>query len=799
MRGKIDAKLERRHGKGKKPPPVPGGKALQRAFLFLDQRDPRLGDDLVASLPDAAAARPKFGQSKKALRVKGSGPAKSAITKRRRGASPAAKQYSKARIKAATAATRKAPRARTKGRGAKAGGQSLSSASASWQWRGPSVIPNGQTYGLNGIDVVGRVSCIAVDPGNAAHLLVGSAGGGIWESKNTGATWSPCTDFMPTLSIGAIAFDPSHTNVVYAGTGEGNSPDYSVLGAGIYQSTDGGTTWSVMPGSTLFIGKGFFDLRVNPILWKQLYAATTDGFYLSLNAGQTWVQKVWGTCWNISLGLVGPNLELLCAFSDGLFRSINNGNAFTQILSLPNDPQVKAGIGTSWWYRLAVDRVKSTPRVAYAFGSFPGAWHANVQDPPTAYLWQRDTSGAWTQIDLSSVYINQGQYWYDWYVAATPNNTNEVYLGNIHGSRGNFSGVSWTWTQIVTNGINSIHVDQHCLTFAPNNSSTIYAGNDGGVYRSTNKGATWTALNNGLGITDMEFVASDPSNSSLLLAGTNDNGTIRSISQGLVWDHVDGGDGGDCGFDQTNPSVAYHSRQEVNLLKSLDGGVHWSGAWAQSNVATLFYPPVEVAGSTVVIAFSSLGYTLTAGPFASFSLAPYLSANELPSAMRAVHPLLFVLGTTLGNIFRVSFVGGTPSVTKLTAPDIQEMRYISCIAVDPSNPSRCWVTFSRRPQTSSRKMIYVSSDAGVTWTDCTNPGLPNPPIPFNAVVVDPGNYKRVFAAGDVGVYETTDLGLSWAVYGTGLPNAIARDLLLHAQDRKLICGTGGRGAWEILV
>src|SRR5439155_8949950 len=91
-----------------------------------------------------------------------------------------------------------------------------------WQFIGPSVIPNGQTYGKNRVNVIGRVSSIAVDPKNPKHLLVGAAAGGIWESKDTGATWNPRTDQMPSLAIGAIAFDPQDPKNVYAGSGEGN-------------------------------------------------------------------------------------------------------------------------------------------------------------------------------------------------------------------------------------------------------------------------------------------------------------------------------------------------------------------------------------------------------------------------------------------------------------------------------------------------------------------------------------------------------------------------------------------------
>ena len=57
---------------------------------------------------------------------------------------------------------------------------------------------------------------------NAAHLLVGAAGGGVWESFDSGATWSPRTDGAPTLTVGAIAFDPAQPATVFVGTGEGN-------------------------------------------------------------------------------------------------------------------------------------------------------------------------------------------------------------------------------------------------------------------------------------------------------------------------------------------------------------------------------------------------------------------------------------------------------------------------------------------------------------------------------------------------------------------------------------------------
>ena len=226
------------------------------------------------------------------------------------------------------------------------------------------------------IDVIGRVSSIAVDPNDPKHLLLGAAGGGIWESADTGATWPPRTDQMPSLAIGAIAFDPTNPKRVYAGSGEGNF--YANLGAGVYKSTDGGTTWTVS-ASAPFVGVGFYDLVVDPQTPTVLYAATTNGFYKSTNSGVSWSLKRAGRCWDISVHPTAGSVEILAAFADGLFVSTNGGNTFAAV-ALPAGPAGSLA-------RLAVDRVTTAPTVAYAFGAKGAA----------AHLWRR-AGAIWTKI-----------------------------------------------------------------------------------------------------------------------------------------------------------------------------------------------------------------------------------------------------------------------------------------------------------------------------------------------------------------------------------------------------------------
>jgi hypothetical protein len=771
MRSKIDARIERR-GRGRKAKPVPGGKALQRLFNYLGERDPALNNDVVAAIAVPKSVRPKFGLTRRALRAKPVSAAALARASRRRGA-PGAKSFAAAIIKAAEGLGG-GRRRRTGAKSSRRAGRAArpramapvpAGGAAVWQAIGPSVIPNGQTYGANRVDVIGRVSSIAVDPKNPKHVLLGAAGGGIWESPDSGVTWAPRTDQLPSLAIGAVAFDPNAPSRVYAGSGEGNF--YANLGAGLYKSTNGGTTWTVA-ASAPFVGVGFYDLVVDPKSPAVLYAATTNGFYKSINSGGSWSLKRGGRCWDISVDPGGGSVELLATFADGLFVSTNAGNSFTAV-KLPSDPPAA-------WSRLAVDRVAAAPDVAYLFGAAGSA----------AHLWRRSGT-AWTKIG-SLPTINVNQAWYDWYVAATPDNKGQVYLGAIDTFRGDLSGSSWKWTNITTQGDKSIHPDQHCLTFSPGNSKIIYAGNDGGIFRSASSGSSWTTLNKGLGITEVEYLAGDPSTWKWLMAGTQDNGTISfNGASTLAWVHIADGDGGDCGVNQMSPNVIYHSYYNVSLERSNNKGGSWSGL-APPNLASLFYPPVEVFGSTVAIGASSLIVTRTGGtPWTTVALG--LSSGEYSSAMREIDANTILVGTTAGRMLKVAWNGSAWIKTPLTSPT---PRYISCIAVDPSNPQRAWVTISQI----GGGMVYRSDNGGASWTNCTA-GLPS--IPMNSVVVDPANFKRVWVAADVGVYVTVDLGSTWATFSNGLPNAMAADLIFHKQDRMLICGTRNRGAWVVNV
>jgi hypothetical protein len=90
----------------------------------------------------------------------------------------------------------------------------------------------------------GRVTALAVNPSNSNDLWAGAADGGAWHSTDGGAHWTPVTDSLASLSIGAIAIDPANPTTIYLGTGEANHNADAYWGVGIFKSTDGGQHWA---------------------------------------------------------------------------------------------------------------------------------------------------------------------------------------------------------------------------------------------------------------------------------------------------------------------------------------------------------------------------------------------------------------------------------------------------------------------------------------------------------------------------------------------------------------------------
>lgn len=170
----------------------------------------------------------------------------------------------------------------------------------------------------------GRITGVAVDPTTTPNTIyVAAAGGGVWKSTDDGTTWNPLTDDQSTLAMGAIAIAPSNHLKIYAGTGEANNSADSNFGRGILVSNDGGATWSLSTGpSGAFDRLAIAHISVDPTNANTAYAAVSDnaengaccsnaGIYRTTNGGSTWTNVTapggWDSTGSWSDVVVDPN------------------------------------------------------------------------------------------------------------------------------------------------------------------------------------------------------------------------------------------------------------------------------------------------------------------------------------------------------------------------------------------------------------------------------------------------------------------------------------------------------------
>jgi photosystem II stability/assembly factor-like uncharacterized protein len=643
-------------------PKVPGGKALARILFFERQRE----------LPEVDVLKPKPDKPLlRKLKLSAREASMSTVGIKGEEHSP----YRQAHLQMAArhvASTAAAPTA------------AAVQVTPGWRPLGPFSIPHGQTYGSGTGSrpaVSGRVSSVAVDPSNDQHILIGAAGGGVWETRDSGRTWQPRTDDQATLSIGAIAFDPTNSSVAYAGTGEGDSGGQ--LGAGLLRSTDGGTTWN-LHATEPFEGTGFYDLAVDPLDGDHLLAGTTAGLFESTDGGVTWTSRRAARTWNVSFHPVvagddDSTQEVFAGTSDGVLRSTNGGTNWS-VVSLSGLP--------SNIERIEVRHAPSNGNIGYVFAA-----------GNTAKLWRRNTAGgAFSPFNPPSD-LDVGQAWYDWFAAVAPNNPDVLYLGAIDVHKGvRQPNGSWAWQTIsAKNSGDCIHPDQHAIDFSPTDPNVVYVGNDGGLYRSDDGGISWESLNEGLNITEFEFIVQHPEFEAFLLGGTQDNGTLRYQGKQL-WFHVQDGDGGDCGVNAASPYTCFHTFYGMGMERSTRGGTWETWNWVGPNVpdnknypgGALFYPPLEVNGQVVAQAGKSVYISRNSGT--NWTEVPLPGNAGLASALAIPSTTQVYVGTSNGRIYRIQFAQnawGSPSSLGQPRPG-----FVSDLLLDPTNDQRIWVTYS---------------------------------------------------------------------------------------------------------
>jgi hypothetical protein len=627
----------------------------------------------------------------------------------------------------------------------------------SWTQLGPTSW--NQTSGWNPGN--GRLTAMAIHPSNTSTIYVGSPGGGLWKSTNSGASWLPLTDYNSLwMHIYAIAIDPANQNVVYAGTGNWANQ--------VIKSTDGGANWTVLgSGPTGEIRR----ILIHPTNSSIVFAAATNGVFRSTNGGTSWTQVYTFMIEDMEFKPGDPN-TMYGSGTSSIIRSLNNGVTWTTLGSAQGITNTgRSMIGVS----------PANPAVVYIV-------QANGDIFRRLYYSTNSGASFVTQVSGSSGVNNffgyntdgsdtQGQASYDMAICVSPTNASLVHIAGVICFKSTNNGVSFTATTewFAPNATGYNHSDIHGLEYV---GSTLYSLSDGGIYKSTDNADNWTDISNGLGIMQFYRIASSPTNTTVWTGGSQDNGTTASQSTGTLVSWL-GADGMEGLVSPSNSSNIWGTSQRGRLYRSTNGGN------SRTNLATIpgnqWVTPLAMHPTNETIIFAGgTGVYKSTNSGSTFSLISG-SITSLISDIAVAPSNANYIYACSGSSLYVTINGGT----SWTTYSITGAGSINDICVSPSNPAKIWIA------TTGGK-VRVSTNSGSTFTDISGT---LPAIAARTVVVDNTTAENLYVGMNIGVYTRNNTITSWSLITSNLPRVAINELDIQGGGGKVRVATYGRGVW----
>jgi photosystem II stability/assembly factor-like uncharacterized protein len=708
-----------------------------------------------------------------------------------------------------------------------------------WQFIGPT-------------NISGRCTDVeAISPrGGNYTIWIGSATGGVWKSVNEGTTFEPVFENMPTASVGDLAIDPVNPDIVWVGTGEANIFRSSNAGCGVFKTTDGGKTWSLMGlENTFTIGR----IRINPKNTNIVYVAATGhewtsneerGLFKTTDGGKTWSRILYVDentgVYDLVLDPRDPNTiycttweRIRLKWNDprsyettkncGIWKSADAGKTWKKINNGLPEPN-KLG-------RIGIDVARSNPKVLYAYvDNYEIAYKAEPGQLDSygrqrkdvikgATIFRSANAGeSWTQVSgltpEQKTFMERHSATYGWVfgqIRVDPNDENTVYTMGLMLNQSTDGGKTFA-------SLRGPHVDHHGLWIDPANSNYLLNVQDGGLTISYDKGKTWKYPIEELPLIQFFNLGFDYSTPFRVFGSIQDHGSyygVVDLSRGrdripaVPFGDILGGEGTSHSMNPVDNNTIYASnfygalaraqmdsypQSARNLLPNrLPDETTLRGEWVAPTLVSPHNPDIIYHGMQYLMRSKDKGDTWE-------FISPDLSHND-PQKMGDISyqtisvfdesPLRYGLlyaGTDDGRIWRTKDEGKTWK--ELRSGAVPE-KFVSRIIASRHNLATVYLSQTGRRDDDFQVYLWKSEDFGDTWQDISA----NIPLgPVNTIREDPFNRNILYAGTDGSVFVTKDGGKKWEVLGT-IPFSYVHDLAIHPRDNIIIIATHGRGMW----
>ena len=669
---------------------------------------------------------------------------------------------------------------------------------------------------------------------NPNLYYMGTAGGGVWKTQDSGSTWEPISDGYFGGSIGAIAVSESDENIIYVGEGEQTLRGNVSSGHGMWKSTDAGETWKYigLPKS-----EHISRIRIHPEnpdivyvgvignLWKP---NTERGLYKTNDGGLTW-EKILYVSNKAGIGdiVIDPNNSRIIYATtwqmkrngyrmdsggpdSKIFRSYDSGKTWEDISEFNGLPSFPWGI-----VGVAISPVNSKRIWVMVEADNGGLFRSD------------DGGNNWEKVNSNRALRQRA--WYYTRIYADTQNEDKVFVLNVSYGVSTDGGKTFTLK-------NAPHGDHHDLWIDPNNNMRMVMADDGGAQVSNDGGDNWSTYFN-QPTAQFYRVSTDNSFPYRIYGAQQDNSTVRikhrTSSSSITerdWEPSAGGESAHLAPDPKNNDIVFggtykgymmmqdHSNGQIRSVNVWPDNPAGSGAEVMKyrfnwNFPVMFSPndPNKLyAGSNYLHVSENSGQTWK-------TISPDLTRNIPETIMSSGGPITQdnTGAEYYANIFAVAeskleegviWVGsddGLIHITKdggetwenITPPKklSPELNMINSIDPSPFKKGKAYIAATSYKFGDYTPYLYKTEDYGKSWKLITD-GI-NSSYYTRVVRSDKKREGLLYAGTEWGMYISFDDGNSWSKFQLNLPVTSIRDL--EVKDNDLVVATHGRSFWII--
>ena len=660
-------------------------------------------------------------------------------------------------------------------------GSLVFSQSASWTPYKADFFPTNASGQIHGIS---RVSQMKFHPTNSSKLYAVSARGGLFISSNGGTSWSvaPGSDILSLdTRFASVCIDHTNDQTIYLGGGDHN---YYSSGSGVWKSSNGGTTFT----QTTLTGKIIVEMIMDPNNNQIIVAATNTGIYKTTNAGSTWTLKSGNIAFDDMVRKANTTSRVLFASTRNaeLYLSNDFGDTWTQVTS---GIYIPTGYSTGGGTRIAVTPADSN--YVYFFMNAKGGTLFRSTNGGTSFTAMKDNLSPFLT-GYSDNSADPGQGDYNTGLGVDRTNRDIVYFVAHNVWKSTNGGTSWTQ---MTVWYQKVHTDMHQIVVSPYNTSQLWNMNDGGVWLSTDGGNNWSPKSDGLYGYEIYHGSCSPTRRDMMSIGTQDNGELYATS--TTWYTNRGGDWqSHCVFDyRSNSSMVYYflpdwggvATPKRRLVNGSEATYGLPASVTDFSDITFHRSNSNLAfvGDTVVWRTTNLtsGTPTWTNIFNTgvMIMKMHLHFND-PNR-------LYVVTSDQKIHVSTNAQATTPTFTTVNLPNATSNEaHITSIK---TNNNVIYITTNTK--------VYRSADNGATWTNVT---YNLPAYNHTAIIADEffSTNELVFVATGGSVYYKTGTATTWTLYSTGLPSRTTIvDMSIYndsTSNTALRAFTYGRGVFE---